>query len=202
MRLALVCTLLALIPRLADAAVEVRAAGEGLSVQATAAALSEVLDRVARQTGMRVQYEGAPPRTLVSLAVERPTQAETVMALLEGLGLNYALMLDPAGTQVRTLIVFGAGSSSSPFSARPAPPPPPSPHDGDEPPQRPDAVAPPDEPEDPEPQEEPPPAPAVAPTPPPGPFDSSPFTPKPVTPTFPGTMPDGTPRPRPSPPDK
>ena len=48
------------------AEIDVRAtAGGRVSLKVNAAPLSEVLDRLARQTGMKVVYDGAPPRALV-----------------------------------------------------------------------------------------------------------------------------------------
>ena len=55
------------------------------------------------------------------------TPAEAVLGVLEGLGLNYALVLDATGTEVETLMIVGAGARAAaggreraPRSARPA----------------------------------------------------------------------------------
>ncbi len=90
------------------AEVRVQQAGALFSVQAQAAPVAEVLDRLARQTGMQVVYEGAPPRVPVTLTIERRTVAEAVFSVLEGLGLNYALRLDERGERVLTLVMAGA----------------------------------------------------------------------------------------------
>ena len=110
--------------------VDVRGTAAGrVSVRVTAAPLSEVLDRLARQTGMKVVYDGAPPRAVVrGRQVEDATVADAVADVLEGLGVSYALRLDATGLKVDTLLVLGAvrGSSSSPSSSpapRPAVPP-------------------------------------------------------------------------------
>ena len=110
--------------------VDVRGTAAGrVSVRVTAAPLSEVLDRLARQTGMKVVYDGAPPRAVVrGRLVEDATVADAVADVLEGLGVSYALRLDATGLKVDTLLVLGAvrGSSSSPSSSpapRPAVPP-------------------------------------------------------------------------------
>jgi len=104
--------------------VDVRGTGAGrVSLRVTAAPLSDVLDRLARQTGMKVVYDGAPPRALVrGRQVEDVTVADAVADVLEGLGVGYALRLDVTGLKVDTLLVLGAakGSSSLP-SASPAP---------------------------------------------------------------------------------
>jgi len=111
--------------------VDVRGTAAGrVSVHVTAAPLSEVLDRLARQTGMKVVYDGAPPRAVVvrGRQVEDATVADAVADVLEGLGVSYALRLDATGMKVDTLLVLGAvrSSSASPSSspaARPAIPP-------------------------------------------------------------------------------
>jgi hypothetical protein len=97
--------------------VDVRStAGGRVSLQVGSAPLSEVLDRLARQTGMKVIYDGAPPRALVrGRHVEDVTPAEAVLNVLEGLGVGYALRFDPDGVKVDTLLVIGtAGASAAP----------------------------------------------------------------------------------------
>ena len=110
--------------------VDVRPTQAGrVSLSITSAPLSEVLDRLARQTGMKVVYDGPPPRALVrGRQVEDATVADAVANVLEGLGVSYALRLDATGAKVDTLLVLGAvrgASSSSPSSppARPSVPP-------------------------------------------------------------------------------
>jgi succinyl-diaminopimelate desuccinylase len=92
----------------AGAEVEVRVAGERVNVRANAAPLTEILDSLSRQTGMKVVWEGAPARPPVTISVDNRTPAEAVLAILEGLGLNYALDLDTSGTRVRTLMMLGS----------------------------------------------------------------------------------------------
>ena len=121
---ALVVVALAAAP--ATAEVAVRVAGGHVDLTATAAPLAEVLDRLARQTGMKVVYEGAAPRQLVTLSLHGRTPTETVLAVFEGLGVNFALVADPSGSRVQTLVVAGTAASSSPSSAaagRPVSPP-------------------------------------------------------------------------------
>jgi len=117
----------------ARAEVVVRVAEERVDVTATAAPLADVLDSLARQTGMEIVYDGKPPRQRVTVALEGRSAAEAVQGILEGQGLNYALVADPTGLHVRTLILAGtagkgprAGGSSrspSPLSRRPPLPP-------------------------------------------------------------------------------
>ena len=126
MRLAAAGVVLALATAPAAAEVVVRVSGGHVDLTATAAPLADVLDRLARQTGMKVVYEGPAPRQLVTVSLHGRTPAETVLAVFEGLGVNYALVADPTGTSVQTLVVAGsatATASSSPSAAagRPAP---------------------------------------------------------------------------------
>jgi hypothetical protein len=120
-----VLALLAVSAAPAAAEVAVRVSGGTVDLTATAAPLAEVLDRLGRQTGMRVVYEGAAPRQLVTVTLKGRTPAETVLSVLEGLGINFALVADPTGARVQTLVVAGAATASAaasaPGSARPAP---------------------------------------------------------------------------------
>lgn len=104
--------------------VDVRTTTAGrVSLTVTSAPLSDVLDRIARQTGMKVVYDGAPPRALVrARQVEDATPADAVADVLEGLGVSYALRLDATGANVDTLLVLGA--AKGPSTPRPPVPPP------------------------------------------------------------------------------
>ena len=117
----------------ARAEVVVRGTEERVDVTATAAPLADVLDGLARQTGMEIVYDGKPPRQKITVALQNRSAAEAVQGILEGQGLNYALVADPTGRHVQTLILAGpagkgtsAGGSSrspSPLSRRPPLPP-------------------------------------------------------------------------------
>jgi hypothetical protein len=99
-----------------------KAAGDKLDVRATAAPISEVLDRIARETGMKVTYDGAPPRARVSVSLTGVTPAQAVLAVLEGQGLNYALRMDPRAVRIETLLmVAGSGAGAPVPAARPQP---------------------------------------------------------------------------------
>ena len=118
MRVSAALVVLALAAAPATAEVAVRVAGGHVDLTATAAPLADVLDRLARQTGMKVVYEGPAPRQLVTLSLHGRTPTETVLSVLEGLGVNFALVADPSGARVHTLVVAGtATASSSPSSA-------------------------------------------------------------------------------------
>jgi hypothetical protein len=97
----------------ASGGVEIRNSGDRLDVRATATPVSEVLDRLGRQIGMKVVYETAPPRQSITLSFEGRTPADAVFGILEGLGLNYALLMDPSGTRVQTLLIIGTASPAS-----------------------------------------------------------------------------------------
>jgi hypothetical protein len=105
--------------------IDVRASGVRLTVHARAAPLTEVLDQVSRRTGMKVVYDGRPPRHVVSVAIDDAGQADAVLKLLEGLGINYALALDHGGQRVETLIITGAVRSDFATDEPPSRPQPP-----------------------------------------------------------------------------
>ena len=63
----------------------------------------DVLDRLAKQTGMKIVYEGPAPRQLITLSLVGRSAPEAVTAILEGQGLNYALILDATATRVENL---------------------------------------------------------------------------------------------------
>jgi hypothetical protein len=94
------------------AAVDVRVTGQSIDVQASNAPLSEILERLSRQTQMKVVYDGAPPRQTVTLDLRGRTLVEAVVAALEGQGVNYALAMDASGTRVQTLLVSGTATAS------------------------------------------------------------------------------------------
>lgn len=159
-----------------------------VNVRAVAAPLVDVLDRMARETGMKVVYDGPPPRRLVTKTLADRTPAAAVTALLEGSGINYAVVLDTTGNHVVRLVITTA-------------PPPPRravapPSEGMD-----DALEEPPAPDEPERTPRPPVPPRAEPTqwllPTPTPYPASPFTPQgpgPVLIPFPGSAP-----PRPTP---
>ncbi len=114
---------LAFLPAPVRADVDVQYKGGLVDVRATAAPLAEVLDRLARATGMKVVQQGVTPSMLLSLSLQGRTPAEAVFGVLEGLGLNYAFVLDSSGNRIDTLVLAGA-SGSRPATATPAPLPP------------------------------------------------------------------------------
>ena len=120
MRLAAGLVVLAFAACPAAAEVTVRVSGGHVDLAATAAPLADILDRLGRQTGMKVVYEGPAPRQLVTLSIQGRTPAETVLSVLEGLGVNFALVADPSGAGVQTLIVAGASAATAAASS-PAP---------------------------------------------------------------------------------
>jgi hypothetical protein len=86
------------------AEIEVRVAAGRVDLAAAKAPLAEVLERLGEQTGMRVAFEGAPPRELVTLSFAGRSPVEAVNELLRERGLNYALSVEASG-RVSTLVV-------------------------------------------------------------------------------------------------
>jgi len=93
--------------------VTVRVTGGRIDIIANAAPLSEVLDRLARQTGMKVVYDGTAPRQLVSVSLVGRLPVEAVHNLLEGQGVNYAVLGDATGTGVHTLLMTGSAGPAA-----------------------------------------------------------------------------------------
>lgn len=104
----------------ASAEVQVHVTDGRIDLKAAGAPLSEVLDRIAKQTGMKVTYDGAPQRMPVNLTLADRTPAQAVLGVLDGLGLNYALRMDVSGTRVEALMIAGT-ASASPGAPLPAP---------------------------------------------------------------------------------
>ena len=213
------------------AEVDVQYKAGHVDVRATTAPLSEVLDRLARATGMKIVQQGVTPSMLVSLSLQGRTPAEAVFGVLEGLGLNYAFVLDASGNRIETLVLAGSsGPANRPATAMasPATPSPTPTHRYVPQPSAPPPAAGPDESdeaaeEDPGEEgttdaEEADPAAAAKPGVPPGPrgsvlqapaepvFPSSPFAPRaPVftpQPDAPPTQAQPQPKPTPPPPDR
>ena len=108
------------------AEVDVQYKGGYVDVRATAAPLAEVLDRLARATGMKIVQQGVTPSMLLSLSLQGRTPAEAVFGVLEGLGLNYAFVLDASGNRIETLVLAGS-TAGRPATATTTPAPPPTP---------------------------------------------------------------------------
>lgn len=119
--LAALAPYLALTATAATAEVQARMNGTQVELEATAAPLSEILDRLARLTGMKLVFEGAAPRPLVTISVHGRSPTQTVLAVLEGLGINFALLSDESGVQVQKLLVTGAAPPSAPTARGPSP---------------------------------------------------------------------------------
>jgi hypothetical protein len=127
MRVAAILAALGLVTAPLGARVETRAADGRIQLQARAAPLCEILDDLARHTDMKVVYEGVPPRDLITTNLERGTLVEVLLAVLEGLGLAYAIQLDATSTRAVTLVMVASGprrpaSGPTASSARPATP--------------------------------------------------------------------------------
>lgn len=105
------------------AGVDVRVTATGtLDLDAKAIPLSAVLECLAERTGLKLVAEGGPiPRQPVTLSLRDRTEVETVYALVEGLGVSYALSTDRTGKRVQMLILTMGGGGATPRA--PAAPP-------------------------------------------------------------------------------
>jgi hypothetical protein len=80
----------------------------GLDARATP--LSRVLDILARETGMKVVYNGPAPTQLVTASFSRRSLGDVVSELLAGLGLGYGMGGD-AKTVTILVVVTNAASA-------------------------------------------------------------------------------------------
>ena len=96
---------------------KVRALGGQVDVEARAAALADVLARISQATGMKVVYEGPPPRQRITVDLKHRTPADAVAAVLEGTGLSYGLTIEN-GDRVQTLIVSTTPTSGAASQSR------------------------------------------------------------------------------------
>jgi hypothetical protein len=92
-------------PAASHADVQVKLRDGRMTIEATNVSIAEILDRVAKNTGMKVIYDGPPPTQNVKVSLTERTPADAVLGILEGRGLNFAVILNTAGTQVQTLLV-------------------------------------------------------------------------------------------------
>ncbi len=101
-------------PAAASDPIDVKAHGPKVDVKVTAAPLNDVLDRLSKQTGMKLVYEGQAPRMVISANLVGLSPMRAVISVMEGLGVNYALMTDPTGSRIETLMIVGAGGPAAP----------------------------------------------------------------------------------------
>src|SRR6266508_346422 len=87
----------------------IRVSDGAVDVEARSVRVGDLLDRVAEKTGMKVIYDGHRPSDLVTVSLKHRTQLEAVLAILQGLNVNYALTTDVTQRRITTLIVTGPG---------------------------------------------------------------------------------------------
>lgn len=97
----------------ATGSLEVDARAGRVTLRANRVPLSRILDRLARETGMKVTYEAAPPSQLVTATFEHLEPRDAVTRLMEGLGVPYVFRTDVSGRRVETLIVSDSGPGNS-----------------------------------------------------------------------------------------
>jgi hypothetical protein len=106
MRVTLLASVLAIASvSAAQAEVQIKVHDGRMAIEAKDASVAEILDHVAKQTGMKVIYDGLPPSQHVKVSLTERSPAEAVLGVLEGRGINFAVILNPAGTYVQTLLV-------------------------------------------------------------------------------------------------
>ena len=99
-----------------------RRADGHLDLSARAVPLADILRCLVERAGLRVEYDGPPPRQPVSVTLRGDSLPSTLESLLEGLGVNYLLSRDPSGTRVERLIVFSSSRTTEPSRGGGTPP--------------------------------------------------------------------------------
>jgi hypothetical protein len=100
-----------------SADLDVQAKDGRVTVKARAAPLVDVLERLSRETGLELVFEGRRPSQLVTVQIDRLPEAEALSQLFEGLGVDYAFHADAAGRRVKMLFVFGASGAEAAAAA-------------------------------------------------------------------------------------
>src|SRR5258705_6577481 len=103
--------------RSASADLDVQSKDGLLTVRARAVPLVELLDRLSRETGMKLVYMGGRPSQAITVNIEGLPESEAVGRILEGLGLSYLFQLDPSRRRGVTLIIDETSRPSSSTAA-------------------------------------------------------------------------------------
>ncbi len=100
-------------PSSSDPSVEVGFSGGRITVRASGAPVSLVLERIADVTGMTLSFTDGRPADTVSLTLHGVNPSEAIARILEGLGVDYALGTSADGSRVNVLVVTGRGLQAS-----------------------------------------------------------------------------------------
>jgi hypothetical protein len=95
----------AMLPCVCAADVQIKIRDGRMAIEAANASVAEILDRVSKHTGMKVIYDGTPPAQTIKVSLTERSPADAVLGVLEGRGLSFAVIMNPAGTQIQTLLV-------------------------------------------------------------------------------------------------
>ncbi len=101
-----------------SADLDVQAKNGRVTLRVRAVPLVDVLERLSRETGLKLVYEGPRPFQRVTVTIQGMPESEALSQLFEGLGVNYAFHADPGGQRVEMLIIYGASGSSPSAAAR------------------------------------------------------------------------------------
>lgn len=115
-----------------EAQVSVSFADGKLTIQCSNASLSDVFAQIETQSGVELTIEDSVKSKRVTAdLVDEPLQ-RAIQRLLDGVGVNYIVLMDPSNWERVNKIFVGAGGggTSSPGPARSAPPPAPVADDG------------------------------------------------------------------------
>jgi hypothetical protein len=101
---------------------EVSAADGRLTIRTIGTPLADVLQEVARKTGMQVVFETRPPRQLVSANIEGLPEEEAIARLFEGQSVSWAVQLAANRRRIERLVIAEpgvAGRAKQPGQAKP-----------------------------------------------------------------------------------
>jgi hypothetical protein len=90
---------------------EVSAADGRLTIRTIGTPLADVLQEVARKTGMQVVFETKPPRQLVSANIEGLPEEEAIARLFEGQSLSWAVQLAPNRRRIERVVIAEPGAA-------------------------------------------------------------------------------------------
>ena len=105
-------SILTALPAAADVDIRVHSATR-IDVRAERAPLAEVLDALAKKTGMTVVYATERPEALVAVDLKGVTLRQAVTELLRDRGLGYAFTARAGGNVVERLVITRGGEAAA-----------------------------------------------------------------------------------------
>jgi hypothetical protein len=113
------------------AAERVRVNGQCVDIHAAAVPLADLLQELARRTGVQLAFEGGDPRQTITVDLKCGKPTDALLGVLEGQGLNYVMQMSPDGARAEKLVLIAEGDKNNnkkkvSTEAKPAAPPEPN----------------------------------------------------------------------------